>query len=71
MVQAVLLHFPPVLPVQQLLILTPESVAQLYNFRISFSSDLNERDPGRPYMVVGLDEEEHARLLAKRCILVK
>ncbi|KAF9070063.1 tRNA guanosine-2'-O-methyltransferase [Rhodocollybia butyracea] len=48
-----------------------ESVAQLYNFQISFSDNPDERDPGRPYMIVGLDEEEHARLLAKRCILVK
>ncbi|KAJ3984730.1 tRNA guanosine-2'-O-methyltransferase [Lentinula detonsa] len=48
-----------------------ESAAQLYNFKIHLSDDLEERDPGRPYMIIWLESEDHARLLARRCILIK
>ncbi|KAE9411183.1 RNA methylase [Gymnopus androsaceus JB14] len=45
-----------------------ESVSQLYDFKVSLP---DERDLYRPYMVIGLESEDHARLLAKRCILIK
>lgn len=45
-----------------------ESIAELYDFKISLP---DERDLDRPYMVIGLESEDHARLLCKRCILVK
>ncbi|KAJ4468135.1 tRNA guanosine-2'-O-methyltransferase [Lentinula aciculospora] len=48
-----------------------ESVAKLYGFHIFLSDEPEERDPSRPYMIIGLESENHARLLAKRCILVK
>ncbi|KAJ7287585.1 S-adenosyl-L-methionine-dependent methyltransferase [Mycena rebaudengoi] len=44
------------------------SVAELYGFTLSFSADT---EPTGPYMIVQLASEEHARLLASRCILVK
>ncbi|EJU04241.1 tRNA guanosine-2'-O-methyltransferase [Dacryopinax primogenitus] len=48
-----------------------ESVAILYGFRLGLPEAPEERDPLRPFMIVDLDSEEHARLLAKRCILIK
>ncbi|GAW02478.1 tRNA guanosine-2 -O-methyltransferase [Lentinula edodes] len=48
-----------------------ESVAQLYNFKISLSDEPEERDPSRPFMIIELESENHVRLLAKRCILIK
>ncbi|KAF5370810.1 hypothetical protein D9758_001866 [Tetrapyrgos nigripes] len=45
------------------------SVASLYGFDISLPKGEIETD--RPYMVVGLADEKHARQLAKRCILIK
>ncbi|KIK67133.1 hypothetical protein GYMLUDRAFT_155754 [Collybiopsis luxurians FD-317 M1] len=48
-----------------------ESIAQLYNFKLCLSDVSDERDPGHPFMVIELESENHARLLAKRCILIK
>ncbi|KAJ3762388.1 tRNA guanosine-2'-O-methyltransferase [Lentinula raphanica] len=48
-----------------------ESIAQLYNFKLTLSDDPEECDPGRPYMILSLESEDHARLLAKRCVLIK
>jgi tRNA (guanine10-N2)-methyltransferase len=48
-----------------------QSIAELYAFDISFAQALDDRDPSRPYMVVDLAEESHARILARRCVLVK
>ncbi|KAK7057237.1 RNA methylase [Favolaschia claudopus] len=45
-----------------------ESVAKLHGFAISFPSDC---DPSRPFMIITLELEEHAHLLARRCILIK
>ncbi|KAJ7045462.1 S-adenosyl-L-methionine-dependent methyltransferase [Mycena alexandri] len=45
-----------------------ESVAQLHGFAITLPL---ECDPLRPFMVLDLASEEHARLLAGRCILIK
>ncbi|KAJ7188326.1 S-adenosyl-L-methionine-dependent methyltransferase [Mycena filopes] len=45
-----------------------ESVAQLHGFAISVPVD---SDSSRPFMLLDLASEEHARLLAARCILIK
>ncbi|KAF4567631.1 hypothetical protein EYR40_006632 [Pleurotus pulmonarius] len=45
-----------------------KSVAELYKFSLLLPELC---DPSRPFMVIELDQEEHARLLAKRCILIK
>ncbi|KAJ7725872.1 tRNA guanosine-2'-O-methyltransferase [Mycena maculata] len=45
-----------------------ESIAELYGFTLSVPGDC---DPSRPFMILQLDLEEHARLLASRCILIK
>jgi tRNA (guanine10-N2)-methyltransferase len=47
------------------------SIAELYGFTLSLSPNVDERDPTRPYMVIDLGNETHARILARRCILVK
>ncbi|KAJ7925251.1 S-adenosyl-L-methionine-dependent methyltransferase [Mycena leptocephala] len=44
------------------------SVAELYGFAISLPVDC---DSSRPFLILHLDSEEHARLLASRCILIK
>ncbi|KAF8210179.1 tRNA guanosine-2'-O-methyltransferase [Mycena galopus ATCC 62051] len=45
-----------------------ESISKLHGFTISVPADC---DLSRPFMVLTLDSEEHARLLASRCILIK
>ncbi|KAF8070698.1 tRNA guanosine-2'-O-methyltransferase [Lyophyllum atratum] len=47
------------------------SVAELHGFTVTLPPTPEDRDPTRPYMVVALDQEEHALILARRCILVK
>ncbi|KAF7315392.1 RNA methylase [Mycena indigotica] len=44
-----------------------ESIAELHGFAIHNMS----RDTSSPFAVYGLDSDEHARILAKRCILLK
>lgn len=44
------------------------SVSQTYGFQTKFPLD---SDVSRPFMVVEVEEVEHARLLAKRCVLIK
>lgn len=44
------------------------SVSELYEFTYTLSY---ASDPCRPFMVIQLESEEHARLLARRCILIK
>lgn len=44
------------------------SVAELHGFTFV---TLAPEDPSTPFMVLGLDQEEHALNLARRCILVK
>ncbi|PCH43385.1 tRNA guanosine-2'-O-methyltransferase [Wolfiporia cocos MD-104 SS10] len=45
-----------------------QSIAELHNFTIKFQSEVNVH---RPFMILELESEEHARTLARRCILVK
>ncbi|KAI1795660.1 tRNA guanosine-2'-O-methyltransferase [Ganoderma leucocontextum] len=44
------------------------SISELYGFEIKFPED---RDTSSPFMILGLEGEEHARLLARRCILIR
>ncbi|KAI0268874.1 tRNA guanosine-2'-O-methyltransferase [Gloeopeniophorella convolvens] len=44
------------------------SVAELHGFPLAIPDDF---DPSRPFGVLTLKQEEHARLLARRCILIK
>ena len=46
-----------------------DSVSELYEFKYTLSHA--QSDPCRPFMVIRLESEEHARLLARRCILIK
>lgn len=48
-----------------------QSVAELHGFTFSLPPNLEDQDPNRPYMVLELELEEHAKILARRCILVK
>ncbi|KAG6920243.1 hypothetical protein DXG01_005012 [Tephrocybe rancida] len=48
-----------------------QSVSELHGLPLTFPESLEDQDPRRPYMVVGLEQEEHALVLARRCILVK
>ncbi|KAF8806675.1 tRNA guanosine-2'-O-methyltransferase [Phlegmacium glaucopus] len=48
-----------------------KSIAELYGFPITLPQNDDDRDPTRPCMVIELEEEEHARILANRCILIK
>ncbi|KIJ49558.1 hypothetical protein M422DRAFT_161287 [Sphaerobolus stellatus SS14] len=45
-----------------------QSVAETYGFEVGLPEN---PDITRPFMVVTLEEEKHAKLLAERCILVK
>jgi len=45
------------------------SIAELYG--ISYTLLKEACDATRPFMVIELKEEKHARLLAKRCTLIK
>ncbi|KDQ57438.1 hypothetical protein JAAARDRAFT_686559 [Jaapia argillacea MUCL 33604] len=47
------------------------SVAKIHGFSITLPDLLEDRDPKRPFMILGLKDEGHARLLARRCILIK
>ena len=47
------------------------SVSELHGFDIKFPEDAEDRDTSRPFMILELESEEHARLLASRCILIK
>ena len=44
------------------------SISELYGFEINFPED---QDISRPFMILGLESEDHARLLARRCILIR
>ncbi|TFY66268.1 hypothetical protein EVG20_g4821 [Dentipellis fragilis] len=45
-----------------------QSIAELHGFEIAIPEDI---DVTRPFAVLGLENEEHARILARRCILIK
>ncbi|THH31329.1 hypothetical protein EUX98_g2848 [Antrodiella citrinella] len=44
------------------------SVSELHGFNIELPDDM---DVTRPFMILGLESDEHARILTQRCILVK
>ena len=44
------------------------SIAELYGFSLNIENDF---DPSRPFNILVLEHEEHVRLLARRCILIK
>ena len=48
-----------------------QSIAELYGIPYSLPPQEKDRDPARPFIVIDLEGEEHARILAKRCILIK
>lgn len=48
-----------------------KSIAELYGFPIILPRHPDDRDPRRPCIVIELEDEGHARILANRCILVK
>ena len=47
------------------------SISELYDIEITFPADPQHLDVSRPFMVLGLQSEEDARTLAKRCILIR
>lgn len=48
------------------------SISELYGFEIRFpENDTEHKDTSRPFMILELKDEEHAKLLAQRCILIK
>ncbi|EKM54553.1 uncharacterized protein PHACADRAFT_196984 [Phanerochaete carnosa HHB-10118-sp] len=47
------------------------SVAELYDIKIAFYGIPAELDVSRPFMVLGLESEEDAKKLARKCILIK
>lgn len=48
-----------------------QSVAELYGISYALPVDEKDCDPYRPWMIIGLQSEDHARTLARRCILIK
>lgn len=48
-----------------------QSISELHGFEIIFLCPVEELDKTRPFLVLELESEEHAKLLARRCILVK
>ena len=44
------------------------SVSELYKFTIGLPPKI---DTSRPFMILSVESEEHALILARRCILVK
>ncbi|KAH6913799.1 RNA methylase [Coprinopsis sp. MPI-PUGE-AT-0042] len=50
-----------------------QSISELHGFGFSLchNSEGHGSDPQRPFMVIELDAEVHARTLARRCVLVK
>ena len=44
------------------------SIAELHGFEVTLPP---LADVSRPFMIVELEDESHARILARRCILVK
>ena len=48
-----------------------ESIAELHGFSIKFPDNPEDKKTARPFMVLGLESEEHAKVLSERCILVK
>lgn len=47
------------------------SVSELHGFTITMTDAAKDCDSTRPFMILELEKEEHARILARRCILVR
>jgi tRNA (guanine10-N2)-methyltransferase len=47
------------------------SVAELHGIPYTLPEAEESRDPRRPFIIIQLEKEEHARTLARRCILIK
>ena len=51
------------------------SIAELHGFQVGFDRYTTDSDLAngvkRPFMILRLEEEEHAKLLANRCISIK
>ncbi|KAF8629167.1 hypothetical protein AX17_005752 [Amanita inopinata Kibby_2008] len=47
------------------------SISELHGFTYTPSQSPDGGDPQRPFMVIELESEDHARLLARRCILIR
>lgn len=48
------------------------SISELHGFSITFPKEnVGSSEIERPFMILGLDREEHARILASRCVLIK
>jgi tRNA (guanine10-N2)-methyltransferase len=48
-----------------------QSIAELYGIAYSLPPQEEDHDPTRPFMVIEVEKEEHVRILARRCILIK
>ncbi|KAF8902881.1 tRNA guanosine-2'-O-methyltransferase [Gymnopilus junonius] len=48
-----------------------QSISELHGISYKLPNEAKDRDPRRPFMVVELESEEDARILARRCILIK
>jgi tRNA (guanine10-N2)-methyltransferase len=48
-----------------------QSISELFDFNVALPEEEKDRDPNRPFLIVELEDESHARSLAERCILVK
>ncbi len=47
------------------------SLSKMFGFDLNLPENPEDQDPTRPFLIVGLQCEEHARLLASRSILIK
>jgi len=47
------------------------SVSELYGISYRLPELEESRDPNRPFMIIELDTDDQARMLARRCILIK
>jgi tRNA G10 N-methylase Trm11 len=50
------------------------SISELYGFAIGldrYASSVLDKVVKRPFMILTLDKEEHAKILAERCIMIK
>lgn len=48
-----------------------QSIAELHGITYTMPEKEEDKDPYRPWMVIGLASEDDARTLARRCILIK
>jgi len=50
------------------------SISELYGFTIGldrYPTSVLDKVVKRPFMILTLDKEEHAKILAERCIMIK